>query len=133
MLTEIVFAVDGRALPLALRRIHVPAGAAMREGVEAIRIEAFASAAGLTGRHELFYRNDHQPGISVYLVNALMPATRAVAIVGQRRDVRQRKFQLAYVVSGASSAIAWGAGAVLGLAMLAISRGSVNVRRRSAG
>lgn len=134
VLAETVLVVDGRAVPLALTEVHVPEIAAMRAGMGAIRIDASAAVAiRTTGPHHLSLRNNHRPDVSVYLVNALMPDTRAVSIVGQRRDVRQREFHLEYLVSDHSSAIAWSMGALLGIAALAVSRKRMNEASRSAG
>lgn len=134
MLAEIVLVVDGRAVPLALTEVHVPAIVAMRAGLGAIRIDASAAVASrTTGPHHLSLRNNHRPDVSVYLVNALMPDSRAVSIIGQRRDAGQREFHLEYLVSGHASAIAWSMCAVLGIAALAVSRKRMNVSSRSAG
>jgi hypothetical protein len=134
VLAETVLVVDGRAVPLALTEVHVPEIAAMRAGMGAIRIDASAAVAiRTTGPHHLSLRNNHRPDVSVYLVNALIPDMRAVVIVGQRRDVRQREFHLEYLVSDHASAIAWSMGALLVIAALAVSRKRMNEARRSAG
>lgn len=132
VIADIVLMLDGRRLSLTLTEVQVPAIAVMRDGMGVIRIAAAAAVNASAGRHELFYRNDHQPHVSAYLVNALIPGTRALSIVGQRRDVRQREFHLDYVVTGSSSAIAWSMGALFSLAALAVSRTRVNASTRSA-
>ena len=50
------------------------------------------------GRHQLHFRNDHQPAGSVYLVNALMPDDAGVAVVSQARDARQQSIRIEYEV-----------------------------------
>jgi hypothetical protein len=55
--------------------------------------------------HHLVYRNLHRPDISVYLVNALLPDTRTLAITAQRRDTQQHELRLDYQI--AASADPW--------------------------
>jgi nickel/cobalt transporter (NicO) family protein len=125
VLAEIALVLDGRRLPPTLTGVHVPAVAAMHAGMGVIRIEASAAVADRSaGRHELFYRNDHHRDASVYLVNAMMPPTRVVSIGRQRRDTRQREFQLVYDVERESAAIEWTIVAAALLVGLAWSRNS---------
>jgi len=71
----------------------------MNEGVGTIRIEAVAVCASGPGQHVLSYQNNHRNDISVYLVNALLPASRNIEITAQRRDPLQRGIQLAFTVT----------------------------------
>jgi hypothetical protein len=48
------------------------------------------------GRHQLVFRNDHLPSLSVYQVNALVPESKKVEITRQIRDDRQRVYQLEF-------------------------------------
>ena len=134
VLSEIVLTLNGRVLPLTLNEVRVPAIALMREGMGAVRIEASAVVGDhATGRHDLFFRNDHRPHSSVYLVNAMMPATRAVTIESQHRDTRQREFHLVYEVERNRAAIDWTIAAALLLGALTVSRRRVNASSQSAG
>jgi nickel/cobalt transporter (NicO) family protein len=134
VLAEIVLMLDGRELPLTLAEVQVPATGVMREGTGAVRVHASAVVSNPTsGRHELFYRNDHRVGASVYLVNAMMPSTRAVSIGSQRRDTRQREFHLAYEVEREGAASEWMVVAALVLGTLIAFRKSVNASSGSAG
>jgi hypothetical protein len=45
-------------------------------------------------------QNNHKNDFSVYLVNALLPASRNIEITGQRRDPLQRGIQLSFNVRG---------------------------------
>ena len=65
--------------------IHVPARAALRPTAP--------------GRHRLFFRNTHQPQLSVYLVNALVPLNRAITIASQRRDPKQTQLTMTYTIA----------------------------------
>jgi len=119
---EIVLQLDGRDLPLTLTDVRVPAIDEMRDGMGAIRIEASAAVSTAPGAHALVYRNDHRPDVSVYLVNTLMPDTRAISIASQQRDPRQREFHLDYQVNDPSAAIAWTVAAAVALGALTVSR-----------
>jgi hypothetical protein len=108
VLEDVALSVDGRTYRLTLTRAESPSWSDMRDGLGTIRIEAAAAvplAAG--GKHHIRYQNFHQPEISVYLANALVPASREVSIAGQDRDREQRRFDLDIAVSGGSSAYSW--------------------------
>jgi hypothetical protein len=47
---------------------------------------------------ELYFRNNHRPGGSVYLVNALVSEDPTVRVERQRRDVRQQEARIDYTV-----------------------------------
>jgi len=99
LLKEIVLDLDGHPQRLSLVRAQFPSFREMSEGVGTIRIEASAVCASGPGQHVLFYQNNHRNDISVYLVNALLPASRNIEITGQRRDPLQRGIQLRFTVS----------------------------------
>jgi len=124
VLTELVLLLDGRQLPLTLNAVDIPPVGDMREGMGSIRIKASAIVinAARTGRHLLYYRNDHAPNAAVYLVNALMPDAAAISIGKQRRDERQREFRVEYDVTGRHLAVTWALAAVLMLGSLTMSR-----------
>jgi hypothetical protein len=99
LLKEIVVDLDGHPQRLSLVRAQFPSFREMSEGVGTIRIEAVAVCASGPGRHVLSYQNNHRNDISVYLVNALVPASRSIEITGQARDPLQRGIQLRFTVS----------------------------------
>jgi hypothetical protein len=114
---ELELGVDGRSLPLSLDldAATFPDVDSMRRGEGAIRLEAAATLSDVStgtdqiGAHELMFRNGHHPDRSVYLANALVPASDRVAVTAQRRDVDQRELIIDYVVSPApaTSTAAW--------------------------
>ena len=110
--------VDGMPAPLVLLDSAYPAPDEMAGGTGSIRLRARAtlSIASSPGRHELTYRNDHQPGSSAYLVNALAPPD-AIRITDQRRDPTQHQLTLDYIVD-APYARAWRLGSGIGVATL---------------
>jgi hypothetical protein len=99
VLTALIIELDDhRQLP-RLSAYHFPTLEEMREGEGTVRLTATAPLASIpAGRHRLRIRNDHRPEVSVYLVNALVPATREIEITSQARDRLQRELRLEYRV-----------------------------------
>jgi hypothetical protein len=50
------------------------------------------------GHHGILFRNEHLPGISVYLVNALVPKSKTIQITAQNRDEYQKEYHLRFEV-----------------------------------
>jgi hypothetical protein len=98
VLKEIVLEVDGKRQHLDLVSSAVPTFQEMSAGTGVIHIEARAVWAAATGRHSLSYRNNHRPDLGVYLVNALVPASRKFEITAQHHDWLQREFRLDFTV-----------------------------------
>ena len=85
---------NGRSLPLTLVEREFPALDQMKEGLGTMRLIARAMLGQPTGgKHSLYFRNDHQTNLSVYVVNALMPPP-GIQITAQHRDELQREFQV---------------------------------------
>ena len=71
--------VDGTPVRAQLDVTSFPDLAAMRLGEGTIRLQSTATFPRLsTGRHQLLFRNGHDPDRSVYLANALVPASNTV-------------------------------------------------------
>jgi hypothetical protein len=105
VLLDVTFELDGRAVPLTLTRVEVPPVGEMNAGVGTIRISASGRPGVLgSGRHHLYFRNDHVPEGSVYLANALLPDSRDIVVARQVRDPRQREIRVEYEVRAALSA-----------------------------
>jgi hypothetical protein len=98
LLKEIVLDLDGHPQRLSLVRAQFPSFREMNEGMGTIRIEAVAVCASGPGQHVLFYQNNHRNDLSVYLVNALVPASQNIEITAQHRDPLQRGIQLRFTV-----------------------------------
>src|SRR4029077_12044529 len=97
--SDLHLAIDGVALPAELTRIEYPALEQLTEGVGVIRLELRSTfVPSTTGHHEFSLRNDHRPDVGVYLANALVPMTAAIAIRDQRRDLDQRELRIQYDV-----------------------------------
>jgi hypothetical protein len=70
------------------------------EGTGAIRLDLKAETGlGAAGDHQLYFRNDHLPELSVYLVNVLVPTTSEIKISGQERDPLQHEMRLSFHVT----------------------------------
>ena len=115
--------VDDEPRHLMLTSSVFPSIPEMREGVGVIRVKASAATPG-AGRHRLFYRNEHWPEISVYLANALVPASDMVAIAQQERDTLQHELRFDYSISPKTSsawlALSWWLIPVFGLAAIVV-------------
>lgn len=99
--------LDGRPLRLELDSLQAPRVEAVRNGEGAIRLRWIARLPEVTdGAHALSFRNGHRPDISVYLANALVPASTRVAITGQSRDVAQREIRVDFTL-GSEAASPW--------------------------
>lgn len=121
--------VDGWPLPLRPGAVTFPEPAAFRRGEAAIRIAARAALPSLAdGEHQLRFRNTHQPPGSVYLANALVPASDRVAVTTQRRDARQTQLTIDFVTRAGRdrSVLAW----VFGSAFAAVALAGLVRRRR---
>jgi hypothetical protein len=122
-LSAMVLRVDeGLRLPVTMMGFDVPDAAAMRsgDGVIAIRAEAQVPP-WLGGSHRLLFRNEHAPAGSVYLANALVPASGHVMVTAQQRDADQRALTIEFAVTSdeaGASPWPWIVGGAFGSAWL---------------
>ena len=125
--------IDGTPLRAELAAASFPDLEAVRRGEGTIQLQSTAALPRLaTGPHQLLYRNGHHPDGSVYLANALVPASKEVAVTGQRRDGDQTQLTIDYMLrdAPASPRAAWLLACLTAAAMLWL----IVVRRsRSAG
>ena len=95
-----LLSVDHRPVRAVLEDAQFPSLEEMTAGVGVIRLRASATIPAVgAGVHEVFYRNDHQPEISVYLANALVPSDDHIEITGQRRDYAQHELAVDYRIA----------------------------------
>jgi hypothetical protein len=91
--------VDGRRLELQPGASIFPDLDAMRRGEGSILLRSGAAIPSLpAGTHHVFFRNRHRPDVSVYLANAVVPASERLAITAQHRDRDQRELAVDYVL-----------------------------------
>jgi hypothetical protein len=99
VLGAINIAIDGD--PLRPRSIDTafPDRQALQRGDGTIRLRAVVELPPLSiGRHRLLFRNNHRRDVSVYLANALVPATDRVGVTDQLRDAGQHELTIEYVL-----------------------------------
>lgn len=91
--------LDGRPIQTDVVGVDVaPADALLRgEGRLQLRLGAGLPALA-SGAHTLRYRDVYRSDIGVYLANALVPSSAAVAITGQRRDASQQELTIDFEI-----------------------------------
>lgn len=103
VLQDVRLDLDGQRQSLMLITASFPSRADMELGEGTIHLHAVATISTLKKRHhEILFRNDHLPKISVYLVNGLVPEDKAIRITSQKRDELQTEYRLDFVVGPAS-------------------------------
>jgi hypothetical protein len=124
VLADLVLELDGRLVAMTLTRVETPSIEEMRDGLGTIQLRAAGTLEAVaSGRRQLYFRNDHQPAASVYLVNALIPEDGDVGVVAQTRDARQQGVRIDYNVGARWPAqVLWLVFAALGLPTLMIGR-----------
>jgi hypothetical protein len=124
VLSALTLEVDGMPVRAQLGATSFPDADAMRRGEGTIRIQSAGTLPRLwVGPHQLLFRNRHHPDRSVYLANALVPASEDVTVMAQRRDRDQTELTIAYLLRAAPArpAAPWLLGslaAALGLSAL---------------
>src|SRR6185503_20328400 len=99
VLNALELEVDGTPLRLQLDASSFPQVDAVNQGEGTIRLRLAAILPRLSvGFHQLSFRNRHRSDRSVYLANALVPASDQVAITGQRRDGDQTELTIDYTL-----------------------------------
>lgn len=100
VLQDIHMELDGKPQHLKLVHATFPTRTEMEAGEGTIQLQATAALRKLkAGPHVLLFRNDHLPGMSVYLANALAPENTLIHITQQIRDERQQEYRLYFKVS----------------------------------
>jgi hypothetical protein len=125
VLSSVALSVDGRAVPIALADGRFPDVRDMTAGIGTIRLRATSRwQPASSGRHHIAYVNEHRPEMSVYLVNALVPADPRIRITEQRRDPAQHRLTLDYEVTTGSgwARTAWLLAGLAAVGLLAVSR-----------
>jgi hypothetical protein len=93
---DLAFSVDGTRLEPRMLWGRFPPMDDMKEGRGEILIEIAAAVAPGSGAHKLVIENRHQPRISAYLANSLVPRDPAIRIVAQNRSGNQSIYELQY-------------------------------------
>src|SRR5580698_4506523 len=85
---------DGRDLPLHLTSVTFPSVDQMNMGTGEIELAFSADPPVVRGEHQLTFENHHQRGISVYLVNSLVPQDKNLQLEAQSRNQNQSFYQV---------------------------------------
>ena len=94
--------IDGTPVRVELAAAGFPGADEIRRGEGTVRLRLTAALPGLSsGVHHLRFRNRHHPDRSVYLANALVPASDRVSVTAQRRDVNQTELTIDYTLRAA--------------------------------
>jgi hypothetical protein len=102
VLKAVVLTVDQHQHVLKLNSVHYPAVSEMNSGTGIIQLKASAEFAPVTsGPHQLYYQNQHQTNLSVYLINAYVPKSPTIQISRQKRDERQTEIWIDYTLTNA--------------------------------
>ena len=103
VLADLSVTLDGVVVRPTLTSWRFPETAALREGLDEIRIEFRAALPDAPGDHALTLANRHHLGRdSVYLVNAAVPDSDALHVLSQRRNETQSDYVLTYRQDGAA-------------------------------
>jgi hypothetical protein len=76
----------------------------MKQGIGEIRIEFAADLSPGHFQRTLAIENHHQPRISVYLMNCLVPQDRSIRLLAQNRSQNQSYYRVDYIQSGSQQA-----------------------------
>ncbi|HLJ48946.1 MAG TPA: hypothetical protein VKU01_23180 [Bryobacteraceae bacterium] len=129
ILRDLSFSIDGRPLLLELRSIEFPNLADMKEGLGGIRLKFTANVPRGGQTRRLMFENHHQPRLSAYLVNCLVPDDSDIRVIAQVRNESQSVYQLDYTQAGPPPNRAW----LVPLALLLFTRFAFLQFRRGAG
>jgi HupE / UreJ protein len=91
---------DGRDLPLHLASVTFPSVDQMKMGTGEIELAFSADLPAVRGDHQLTFENHHQSGISVYLVNSLVPRNQNLHLEAQSRNQNQSFYQVTLADAG---------------------------------
>jgi hypothetical protein len=109
VLRDLSLSVDSHVLNPQLLSVDFPSVTEMKEGLGEIKIEFAAKLIPGGSHRKIVFENHHQPRISAYLVNCLVPRDRDIQIIAQNRNGNQSIYQLDYVQAGQrSDALAFG-------------------------
>jgi hypothetical protein len=97
VLAAIRLELDGVPVQLQPQSCRFSDLAQIRNGEGTIQLRAGTRVPALSvGDHQVLFRSAFQPDSSVYLANALVPASDAVAVTAQHRDADQRSLAIDY-------------------------------------
>ncbi len=120
VLSAISLEADGRPVEVRAISSSFPEVDAVRRGEGSIlfRAEGLLPPQS-SGGHRLLFRNTYRADISVYLANAVEPASQRFGVTAQRRDPYQRELTIEYEVDAEPSR-SWLAFVLIGIATVTL-------------
>lgn len=95
VLHDLTLELDNHPLPLTLTSVTFPSRAELKTGDAPILLALSADIPlSASTDHQLTFRNNHLPTLSVYNANPLLPTTTSIAISSQQRDPLQRELTI---------------------------------------
>ena len=125
VLREVALESDGQAVRLTVAGWSFPAVEDMKQGLGTIQLRLRGER---RGGHEMRFVNRHLAGISVYLVNCLLPAAGGLKIGRQVRDNLQKEIRFEYSLASGPP-ISRSSGLPIFPALLALGVGLISVAR----
>jgi hypothetical protein len=99
VLRDLSLTADGHALRSLLRSLSFPSAAEMKTGLGEIHIEFAADLPAGGSQRSLVIENHHQPRMSVYLMNCLVPQDGNIRLIGQNRNPNQSYYRIDFTQS----------------------------------
>ena len=96
VLGDLSLTIDGEPLRLRLVSSKFAGIEEMKKGLGEIQLELNADVSSGSPNRKLVFQNQHQSGISAYLVNCLVPSDPDIRIRAQNRNYEQSFYQLDY-------------------------------------
>lgn len=103
VLADLVLKEDGRNLPLHLFSAIFPSVDQMKMGTGEIEVAFSSDLPAVRGKHQLTFENHHQSGISVYLVNSLVPRNQRLQLETQSRNQNQSFYLVILADAGSAT------------------------------
>jgi hypothetical protein len=100
ILRDLSLSADGHVLRPRLLSFDFPKIEDMREGLGEIKVEFAADLPPGSSKRKIVFENHHQPRISAYLVNCLVPHDRDIQVIAQNRNGNQSFYRLDYLDAG---------------------------------
>ena len=99
---DLSLTLNGQPITLKLMASLFPTIGEINQGMGGIGLTFEGSLPPGRSDYRLTVENHHQPEITVYLVNCLLPDDSNIHIIGQSRNVNQSVYQLHFAVEGLS-------------------------------
>ncbi len=105
VLSNVALHVDGQPLALHVTNIEMPPHLNIQTGYGTIRIFAAVTLGdGMTGTHQIAYKNNFAPTGAVYQVNAFVDKGAGITLGKQHRNSIQQSMTVDYAIGGAALA-----------------------------